>query len=157
MTQLQVAIQRTSDTFDYPSDEEIESWTGYVLQQESRQPDPVELAVRLVDTNESAELNEQFRNKEGPTNVLSFPFESPPGLPEPLSSRILGDIVICAPVVATEAQQQQKTLKSHWAHMLVHGTLHLLGYDHQNDKDAQQMESRETALLAHFNINNPYR
>ncbi|MCG7948992.1 MAG: rRNA maturation RNase YbeY, partial [Candidatus Thiodiazotropha taylori] len=87
-----------------------------------------------------------------PTNVLSFPFESPPEVPLPL----LGDLVICAPVVSTEARQQNKALQAHWAHMVVHGTLHLQGYDHQDDQQAQLMEDKERQILQALNFSDPY-
>ncbi len=157
MMQIQVDIQRASDTFDYPTDEDIESWTRYTLQHESDQPEPFQLGVRLVDAAESTELNQSYRGKEGPTNVLSFPFEPPPGYPEPISHRLLGDIVICVPIVTQEAMEQQKNLLSHWAHLVTHGVLHLLGYDHHNDQAAEQMEALEIELLSHFKIKNPYQ
>lgn len=115
-------------------------------------PDDCEVSLRLVDTAEMSSLNETYRGKSGPTNVLSFPADLPAGIAAPL----LGDIVICAPVVRTEAEQQGKTLEAHWAHMLVHGTLHLLGYDHVEDADAQAMESLETVILASLNYACPY-
>ncbi|MFA5531181.1 MAG: rRNA maturation RNase YbeY [Thiohalomonadaceae bacterium] len=111
-----------------------------------------ELTVRVVDEDESAELNGLYRKKQGPTNVLSFPFEAPPGLDLPL----LGDIVICAPVVAREAGEQGKTSEAHWAHMVVHGTLHLLGYDHLEPGEAEEMEALETTVLAGLGYPNPY-
>jgi probable rRNA maturation factor len=114
--------------------------------------DEAELTVRIVDEDESAELNSAYRKKQGPTNVLSFPFEAPPGVELPL----LGDIVIAAPVVAREAREQGKAPDAHWAHMVVHGCLHLLGYDHIDAAEAEAMESLETEILAGLGYPNPY-
>jgi probable rRNA maturation factor len=112
------------------------------------------LAVRIATPGESARLNERYRGKPYATNVLSFPVERDGvvrGEPRPL-----GDLVICARVVAKEAREQGKTLSAHWAHMVVHGVLHLLGYDHIDASDARRMESRERRLLADFGIADPY-
>jgi probable rRNA maturation factor len=115
--------------------------------------EPAVLTLRLVDEDESGTLNSRYRGKEGPTNVLSFPAD----LPEEVDLPLLGDIVICAPLVAFEAQRQGKTADAHWAHLTVHGVLHLLGHDHQAPAEAEAMESLETALLASLEISNPYR
>ncbi len=111
-----------------------------------------ELTVRLVDGPEMARLNKTFRGREGTTNVLSFPAELPPELQVPL----LGDIVICAPVVRQEAADQAKALAAHWAHMAVHGTLHLLGYDHVEEADATSMEALESVILRGLGFDCPY-
>jgi len=111
-----------------------------------------ELTVRFVDEGEAAELNRRWRGKSGPTNVLSFPVS---GL-EQAAPGLLGDIVVCAPVVEREAEQQGKRLQAHWAHMVVHGTLHLLGYDHENNEEADIMESLEATILAGLGFPNPY-
>lgn len=111
-----------------------------------------EVTIRIVDEAESQQLNFDYREKDKPTNVLSFPFQCPPGIELPL----LGDLVICAQVVAHEAQQQQKTLQAHWAHMVVHGCLHLLGFDHINDADAEEMEAEEIQILQGLGFANPY-
>jgi probable rRNA maturation factor len=117
------------------------------------------VAVRVVGSAESRKLNRLWRGKDKPTNVLSFPSEilgaDPAALPAG-ESLPLGDLAICAPVVAREAREQGKLAQAHWAHMVVHGILHLLGYDHENDSDAEQMESREIAILAQFGYPNPY-
>ena len=110
------------------------------------------VVIRLVDEAESARLNMVYRHKQGATNVLSFPFEAPPGIDE----AHLGDVVICAPVVAREAAEQGKTPEAHWAHMVVHGMLHLQGYDHIEEVDARRMEALEIKILDRLGYDNPY-
>jgi probable rRNA maturation factor len=105
-----------------------------------------ELTIRVVGAAESRKLNRTWRRKDKPTNVLSFAAEA----------QVLGDLAICAPVVAREAREQGKSPSAHWAHMVVHGVLHLLGYDHENDRDAQRMEAREANILAQLGMPNPY-
>ncbi|MGD8407843.1 MAG: rRNA maturation RNase YbeY [Thiohalophilus sp.] len=134
-----------------PSQQDISRWVEAVLQAEGR--DDAELTVRIVDEQESAELNEQYRHKNGPTNVLSFPFECPPEV----ELNLLGDMVICAPVVQREAREQHKQEQAHWAHMVVHGTLHLLGYDHLHQDEAEAMERREISIMEVLGFDNPYR
>mgnify|MGYP000987360074 FL=1 len=112
-----------------------------------------EVTVRLVDEAESQELNHTYRGKDKPTNVLSFPFECPPGIELPL----LGDLVICRQVVESEATEQGKPLMAHWAHMVVHGSLHLLGYDHIEDGEAEEMEALEIEFMAALGFANPYQ
>jgi probable rRNA maturation factor len=114
--------------------------------------DEAEVTIRIVDNAESQQLNLSYRKKDKPTNVLSFPFQAPAGIELPL----LGDLVICAPVVAAEALAQNKSLAAHWAHMVIHGCLHLLGFDHINDADAEQMEAEEIQILQQLGITNPY-
>jgi probable rRNA maturation factor len=109
--------------------------------------------VRLVDTEEMTSLNETYRGVTGPTNVLSFPSD----LPDELHLPLLGDIVICAPLVRSEAAQQGKSLTTHWAHMTIHGTLHLLGYDHIAEDEAATMEALESAILARLDYPCPYQ
>lgn len=111
-----------------------------------------EVTIRIVDEAESQQLNFDYREKDKPTNVLSFPFQCPPGIELPL----LGDLVICAQVVAREAAEQGKTLQAHWAHMVVHGSLHLLGFDHINEDDAEEMEAEEIQILHDLGFSNPY-
>ncbi|MBL4782151.1 MAG: rRNA maturation RNase YbeY [Porticoccaceae bacterium] len=111
-----------------------------------------EISVRIVNTTESAELNLRYRGKEGATNVLSFPAE----IPDFVESSLLGDIVICAAVVRREATEQHKALEAHWAHMLVHGTLHLLGHDHLEESEAEAMEALETATIVTLGFPPPY-
>lgn len=109
-----------------------------------------DMTIRIVDAGESQALNRSYRNKDRPTNVLSFPAESLAG------ETLLGDLVICAPVVQAEASEQSKSTRAHWAHMVVHGTLHLLGMDHQTDTEAEQMEQKERELLADLGFGDPY-
>ena len=140
-----------SDTI--PDREAIELWiktTLMSLKNEAR--DEYELTVRIVDKNEIQTLNKTYRHKDKPTNVLSFPFEAPPQIQLPL----LGDLVICHEVVVEEALVQQKTIKHHWAHMVIHGVLHLKGYDHIDDSDARIMENLEIQILEKLHISDPY-
>lgn len=116
----------------------------------------LELAIRLVGDAESRALNHDYRGKDKPTNVLSFPAELPEVVLAGLDERPLGDLVICAPVVAREADEQGKALAAHWAHMTVHGMLHLLGHDHIEAADAAVMEPLEIAILARLGWDNPY-
>ncbi len=114
-----------------------------------------EIAIRIVGEAESAELNGRYRGRNGPTNVLAFPAEF--AAPAPEGELLpLGDLVICAPVLAREAEEQGKTLAAHWAHIVVHGTLHLEGYDHEADADARRMEAREREILAGLGFEDPY-
>jgi probable rRNA maturation factor len=132
-----------------PDPQSIERWVSAAI---DNQRDSTELSIRIVDTEEGRALNEQFRGSTGATNVLSFPFENES--PEPLP--LIGDIVICAPVVLKEAIEQNKPLNAHWAHMIIHGVLHLLGYDHQNQTDANLMESLETEIMQGLGFPPPY-
>ncbi len=117
-----------------------------------------EIGIACVDLDQSQQLNLEYRRKDKPTNVLSFPSEIPEEILPMLAARPLGDLVICIPVVLQEAAEQQKVPVEHFTHMLVHGTLHLLGYDHEvSDEDADEMEALEIEILAKLGLNNPYR
>jgi len=117
-----------------------------------------EIGIACVDLDQSHQLNLEYRRKDKPTNVLSFPSEIPEEILPMLAARPLGDLVICIPVVLQEAAEQQKVPVEHFTHMLVHGTLHLLGYDHEiSDEDADEMEALEIEILAKLGVNNPYR
>lgn len=156
-TTATVEVQIASDTGDLPDEEQLRSWATRALHAvDASAGKDFEISIRLVDEDESRELNGRYRMQDKATNVLSFPFEDFDGLPEDIV-RPLGDIVVCAPVVAKEASQQKKALLDHWAHMVIHGTLHLLGYDHQDETQANTMESLEIDILRGFGIENPYR
>lgn len=120
-----------------------------------------ELTLRLVDEEEIQSLNQQYRHKDYITNVLSFPFEHPIGLPQALMDELncglLGDIIICSKKVEQEATEQHKTPSEHWAHMIIHGVLHLLGYDHIEDDEADIMEGNEIAIMQILGYANPYQ
>jgi len=146
---LNLDLQLASTASDLP---DVESFRAWALAVFSREGATGELVIRVVDADESQTLNRQYRSMDKPTNVLSFPFEAPPEVPV----NLLGDLVICAPVVAREARQQGKRPDAHWAHMVVHGALHLLGYDHENDVDAEFMEIREREILAQLGFADPY-
>jgi probable rRNA maturation factor len=145
-----IDIQHESAFEPLPSNEAIEHWVHAALHE--RVPPHTELCVRLVDKPEIQNLNHQYRHKDKPTNVLSFPVD----LPEDIDVPLLGDIVVCAPVVFEEAQTQHKSYDHHFAHVIVHGCLHLLGYDHITDEQASLMEPLEIAILATIDIPNPY-
>jgi len=147
---IELELQRLSRVDDEPTAAQFELWVETVLDD---QVSDIELVIRIVDEPESAALNEQYRHKVGPTNVLSFPVELPEGVETPL----LGDLVICAPVVVREAQEQNKLVQDHWAHLVIHGVLHLLGFDHIEDQQAEQMEAEEIFVLKKLSINNPYQ
>jgi len=146
---IELDLQRIVEADNLPTDEQFQQWVTAALAHTKKD---VELTIRLVDENESQQLNNQYRGKDKPTNVLSFEFEAPEGI----ELNLLGDIVICVDVVAQEAQVQQKSLHSHWAHMVTHGCLHLLGYDHISDAEAVEMENLEIDILAKLNFDNPY-
>lgn len=143
-----IDLQQATDA-EVPSEQQFQCWATAALTEVN---EDCELSIRLVDETESAELNHDYRGKNYPTNVLSFPFDSP----IPLEPRLLGDLVLCVPVVTKEAAEQNKNLDDHWAHLIVHGCLHLLGYDHIDDAEAEQMEALEIAILQKLDINNPY-
>ena len=133
-----------------PETQLLQHWAEAALQKVA---EDCELSIRLVDEIESADLNATYRGKTGPTNVLSFPFDSD----IELTPVLLGDLVICVPVVEREAGEQTKLREHHWAHMVIHGCLHLLGYDHIDEADAVEMETLEGEILASLAINNPYK
>jgi len=145
-----VEIQTIFTSAGQPDEQQIQLWVDTALEEIERD---TEIVVRIVDESEGAELNEQYRHKQGATNILSFPVE----IPEGIDLNLLGDLVICAPVLEQEALQQNKILAHHWAHIIMHGVLHLLGYDHLDDQQAEEMESKEIALLQKLNIPNPYQ
>lgn len=137
-----------------PTEDELEKWCNLALQKDV--PEGAEVTLRFVDEVESQQLNNAYRGINQPTNVLSFPFENPIDLPPEAKLNLLGDLVICLPKVLQEALEQQKPVLNHWAHLVIHGMLHLQGYDHETEQEAEAMESLEIALLAKLKINNPY-
>ena len=148
---LELDLQIALDMPGLPTQSDFQRWTIAALDGAEFQED-AELTIRLVNEAESTALNEIYRHKQGPTNVLSFPFEAPPGV----ESALLGDIVICAPVVLREAFSQEKPAEAHWAHLVTHGVLHLLGYDHQHEPHAETMEALEIRILAGLGYPDPY-
>ena len=145
-----VAVQKATRAAGVPPPARLKRWALAAMKAKTRG----ELTVRVVARGESAALNARYRGKRGPTNVLSFPGE--PGAAKSRELLPLGDVVICASVVAREAREQGKTLAAHWAHMVIHGALHLQGYDHENSRDAKAMEARERALLRGLGFPDPY-
>ena len=152
MTQAIIDLQLASEHNHCPSASQLNLWVDAAIEKTKQVIAESELTIRIVDQAESKELNKQYRGKDTPTNVLSFPFEAPPQI----ELNLLGDLVICAPIVAKEAHEQQKSELSHWAHMVVHGTLHLQGYDHIDDKEAEEMENLEIEILNSLGFTNPY-
>lgn len=150
----QVDIEVASESTQVPDNADITHWISAALDSALAKDEAseAEISVYIVDEAESQTLNHQYRHQEKPTNVLSFPAD----IPEELGIPLLGDLVICAPVVEREAVEQSKTLAAHWAHMLVHGTLHLLGYDHIDDAEAETMEALETKILGGLGFPAPY-
>ena len=144
-----VAVQRACTASGVPSTAKLVQWAEAALAGRS---EGAQMTVRVVDEREGAELNERYRRRVGPTNVLAFEFDA---LELP-AARILGDVVVCAPVAAREAREQAKRLDAHWAHLVVHGTLHLLGYDHDRSESATEMESAEREILGRLGYPDPY-
>ncbi|VXB29758.1 putative metal-dependent hydrolase [Pseudomonas sp. 8AS] len=147
---LELDLQNASAASQLPSEAQFRRWCELALRQRTADS---ELTIRLVDEAEGRELNHSFRHKDYATNVLSFPADVPDGL---LDIPLLGDLVICVPVVEREASEQGKTSEAHWAHLVIHGCLHLLGYDHLEDEEAEEMEALERQLLAELGHPDPY-
>jgi len=142
-----INVQRRVTAAGVPAPSTLRAWAMAALEGAT----PGEITIRVVAEDESAALNGKFRHKPYPTNVLSFPYES-----EALNEQVLGDLVICAPVVAREAAEQNKEPHAHWAHMVVHGVLHLLGHDHIQEQEAELMETKERQILARLGFADPY-
>ena len=149
MLNIDLDLQIASKITDIPSMQSFVNWIRVSLPDDLSPP---ELTIRIVDKQEMISLNTQYRHQSGPTNVLAFPFENPPGVELP----ILGDIVICAPKVVEEANEQDKPIEMHFAHLTIHGCLHLLGYDHITEHDADIMEALEIKLMQQLGFPNPY-
>lgn len=146
-----IVIQQIADDVPIPKKTLLRRFAKKTL---SRKVDAAEITIRIINVDEMAALNLTYRHKKGPTNILSFPFQLPNGVET--DPPILGDIVICAEIVNREAKEQNKTKEAHWAHMVVHGILHLLGYDHLFPKDARVMEALEIEILKQLGYKNPY-
>ena len=151
---LDVAVGYALPRAGLPASVSFRKWVAAALAGRIREAD---LAIRLVDAKEGRALNRHYRGKDYATNVLSFPAELPEGLPEGVRLPLLGDLVLCAPVIAREAREQGKPLAAHYAHLTVHGALHLLGWDHADDVEAEAMEQLEREILAGLGIDDPYR
>ncbi len=149
---LQIVPELQASHLDIPSDNLMLSWVKATLQAVHYSRAQIEMTIRVVTALESQALNHQFRGKDKPTNVLAFPFKHP--VLKDLD--LLGDLVICQEIVEQEAQTQNKSVEAHWAHMVVHGTLHLLGYDHIQDDEAQIMEALECKILMNMDYADPY-
>ena len=145
---VELDVDYEDEDDDLPSPEELPVWADLALCKDVA----AQLSIRIVNEAESQALNKQYRDKDKPTNVLSFPLD----MPEDIGVYMLGDLVICAPVVEREALEQHKSLKAHWAHMVIHGMLHLQGYDHIEDNEAEEMECLEIRLLQQLGYSNPY-
>ena len=150
---LDVTINYAVPRTGIPAAMSFRKWVAAALANRIREAD---LAIRIVGTKEGRALNNHYRGKDYATNVLSFPAELPDGLPMGVKMPLLGDLVICAPVVAREAKEQKKPLAAHYAHLTVHGVLHLLGWDHEDEKEAVCMEQLEREILASLGIGDPY-
>ena len=137
-----IFIQDTIHKRKQISKKQCEEWLSFVAKNQSK------ITLRIVNENESQKLNKQFRNKDAATNILSFLM---------LDNPIEGDLVLCHPIIKREAKAQNKKILDHYAHLIIHGYLHLLGYDHQNNADAAKMEKKEIEILNKFNINDPYK
>tara|TARA_A100000164_G_scaffold83060_1_gene70875 strand:+ start:7826 stop:8287 length:462 start_codon:yes stop_codon:yes gene_type:complete len=147
--QSKISIHRAYKSCGIPSNHAIKRWASLALGTLSKES---ELSIRIVDQEESALLNKKYRNKVGSTNILSFPMN----IESPDREIFLGDLVICAQTIANEAEQQKKKLDEHWAHIVIHGILHLLGYSHDKSSNTKTMEDLERKLLSEINISNPY-
>jgi probable rRNA maturation factor len=146
---IDVTVQDEAPTPHNPSDTQFEQWVDKALANIADAPHSGEITIKIIDEEESAVLNQTFREKDGPTNVLSFPYDNP-------GDFFMGDIAICANLVAKEAQDQDKSIEAHWAHLVVHGVLHLMGYDHIEESDAKTMERLEIDVLSSLGYENPY-
>ena len=151
---LDVAVGYAVPRKGVPAAVSFRRWVAAALEGRIREAD---LAIRIVGSREGRALNRHYRGKDYATNVLSFPADLPEGLPDGVRMPLLGDLVICAPVVAREAKEQRKPLAAHYAHLTVHGALHLLGWDHGDDVEAEAMEQLERGILAGLGVADPYR
>ncbi|MBS0227302.1 MAG: rRNA maturation RNase YbeY [Proteobacteria bacterium] len=151
---LEVAVGYALPRKGVPAAVSFRKWVAAALEGRIREAD---LAIRIVGAREGRSLNQHYRGKDYATNVLSFPAELPEGLPKGVKLPLLGDLVLCAPVVAREAKEQDKDLRAHYAHLTVHGCLHLLGWDHEEPREAEAMEGLERVILAGLGLPDPYQ
>lgn len=151
--ELALTLQVACNSDAVPDQSKINGWARAAL----GDAPGGDLTVRIVDQTESQQLNAEYRDKDKPTNVLSFPFQAPEGLPDGAVDPELGDLVICAEVVEREAHEQGKPAEAHWAHMIIHGVLHLLGHDHLQEEEAEIMEALETKIMADLGFADPYQ
>jgi probable rRNA maturation factor len=155
-------VQNAIESRKLPNSALMKKWIGGVLchpkttDQLRIEPVHPEITIRIVSSEESRQLNFEYRGKDKPTNILSFPFEVPEMLPVEALDEFIGDLVICESVLINEAKQQGKGVIEHWAHLVVHGTLHLLGFDHTENDEAEEMEAIEVIVLGELGIDNPY-
>ena len=150
MTMKDLVLLNNDTDFEIPEFVDFNLWIDTVIEWYGQK---IQVSIEIVDKDTSQELNKTYRNKDKPTNVLSFPLD----LPEFVEEILIGDLAICAEVVSKEAQQQSKILEHHWAHLTIHGCLHLLGYDHIEDDEAEQMEQLEIKVLDQLGFPNPYQ
>jgi len=158
---VQLALDEIS-SIEVPENKLIQQWVAAAIEAARNEENQgknqnTQMTVRIVDEAEISQFNVNYRHKSGATNVLSFPFVPPPGIPDNEMVHSLGDLVVCAAVVNKEAKEQHKERSAHWAHIIVHGTLHLMGLDHQNKKEAYAMESLETNIMFELGFPDPYR
>jgi probable rRNA maturation factor len=152
-----IDVINDSSSIDLPGATQLQAWGDTALKYLSVPSKPLSLGLRIVDEDESAAINLAYRQKDYATNVLSFSAELPDAVLESLDELPLGDLVICAPIVAREAAAQAKSLPAHWAHMLIHGMLHLNGFDHESESEALEMETLEARILEDLGFENPYQ
>ena len=145
---MDIILQNDHDIPNLPHEEQIQLWVNTALEKNNTTIDNGEISIRIVTLEESAELNKTYRHKEGPTNVLSFSYDP--------SDFFTGDLAICADLVKKEATEQHKPMTAHWAHLIIHGTLHLMGHDHEDPIEATTMESLEIQIMATLGFSNPY-
>ncbi|MDH5387584.1 MAG: rRNA maturation RNase YbeY [Gammaproteobacteria bacterium] len=146
---IELSVSEDVNKEKLPSEEKFQHWA----QASYAGDDEVVASLQIVDSNEMQKLNKNYRGKDKPTNVLSFPME----LPEEVGVNILGDLALCDEVIEAEAKQQAKTSEAHWAHMIVHGMLHLQAYDHIEDDEAEVMEAKEIEIMKNLGFENPYK
>jgi len=153
MPPLEISVSYAISRAGVPSAVSFRRWATAALAGHAGE---AQLAIHLVDIEQGRTLNRDYRHKDYATNVLSFPAERPPGFPDDEPFPLLGDLILCAPVVAREAHEQHKSLHAHYAHLTIHGVLHLTGWDHEHNTEAEAMERREREILARLGIADPY-